>query len=77
MTYAEIEAEVARIIASNRRPLPPHAAMTFAAFLQDTSGLAVTEHCPYCGGQLSVTQCGRAWSVSCPCGRSHDSFRGL
>jgi hypothetical protein len=78
MTYAEIDVEASRIVASARRPLPEHAKVTFAAYMQHTSGLAVVERCPYCSGVLAVTQLSpSAWSVSCPCGRSHDTLRGL
>lgn len=78
MTYAEIEAEVCRMVASGRRPPPAHAKAVVAAFMQHTSGLAVVERCPYCAGPLTVAELGgSAWSVTCPCGRSHDTFRGL
>jgi hypothetical protein len=77
MTYAEVEAECARIAATSHRVLPPHAGAVFAAFMQHTSGLKVIERCPYCHGLLAVVEKGSAWVVSCPCGRSHDNFRGL
>jgi NADH pyrophosphatase NudC (nudix superfamily) len=78
VTYEEIEAEASRFVASFRRPVPPQAKALFAAFSQHTSGLAVVERCPYCGGLLSVTELSpEAWSVSCPCGRSHDTLKGL
>ncbi len=78
MTYTQIEVEVARLLAPGRRPYPPHAKVVFAAFMQQTSGLAVREHCPYCDGLLAVTEHGlSAWTVSCPCGRSHDTLKGL
>jgi hypothetical protein len=78
VTYEEIKAEVARIVGSGRQPLPGHTKPVFAAFMQHTSGLAVVEHCPYCFGAISVTELSpSAWSVSCPCGRSYDTLRGL
>jgi hypothetical protein len=78
MTYAEIKAEVASIIATSVRPLPAHAKAVLAAFMQHTSGLQVIERCPYCDGAIGVIESDqRAWSVSCPCGRSHDTMRGL
>jgi hypothetical protein len=78
MIYAEIDAESARIVATSGRVLPAHAKAVFAAFMQHTSGLAVVERCPYCDGALVVTKLKtQAWSVSCPCGRSHDTMKGL
>jgi hypothetical protein len=77
VTYAEIEAESAQIVATSRRVLPPHARAVCAAFMQHTSGLEVIERCPHCRRLLSVVDKGSAWVVSCPCGRSHDNFRGL
>lgn len=78
MTYADIEAEIAKFEASFGRPLPPHARHTFAAWMQHTAGMVVTEHCPDCGGLLAVTEYGgTAWTVSCPCGRCRDTMRGL
>jgi hypothetical protein len=78
VSYAEVEVEVARLVAASRRPLSPHTRSTLAAYMQYTSGLTITEHCPDCGALLLVTELGNsAWSVSCPCGRSHDTLRGL
>lgn len=77
MTYAEIEAECARIVATSRPDLPPHARAVAAAFMQHTSGLDVIERCPYCRDLIAVVEKGSAWVVTCPCGRSHANLRGL
>jgi hypothetical protein len=78
MTYEEIEAEATRIVASSRQAPAPHAKAVLAAFMQFTCGLAVTEYCPYCDGLLSVSRLlTEAWSIACPCGRTHDTLKGL
>lgn len=79
MTYEEIAAEVsAAFAAPPRRPVRPQTKAILAAFMQHTNGLAVIERCPSCGGLLVVTDLSpSAWSVSCPCGRSRDTLRGL
>lgn len=78
MTYEEIEAEVAQIIATSGRPSPVHARPVFAAFLQHTHGLQVIERCPYCQERLTVNGLTeQAWMVTCPCGLSQDLMRGL
>ncbi len=76
MTYEEIVAEVA--LFQKIKVESPHARAVFGAFMQCTSGLAIKERCPYCKGLLFVTNLNdRAWTVSCPCGRSSDTLRGL
>ena len=78
MTYDEIEAAASRLVAAGGRSLPEHARPMLIAYMQHTSGLAVTARCPFCGLLLSVVPLSSsAWSVSCPCGRSHDTLRGL
>jgi hypothetical protein len=77
MTYAQIPAECARIVATSDRVLPPHAGAVAAAFMQHTSGPQVIERCSYCRGLLAVAEKGSAWVASGPCDRSHDTFRGL
>jgi hypothetical protein len=58
MTYAEIEAECAEIVATSRCVLPPHTRALFAAFIQHTKGLEVVERCYYCRGPLAVIEKG-------------------
>ena len=78
MTYEEIDEEIVRILSERQGSLPTHARSVFGAFMQRTSGLAIKEHCPYCKGLLFVTNLNdQAWAVSCPCGRSSDTLRGL
>jgi hypothetical protein len=78
VTYEEIDAEVDRIVSGEQGSHPPHARAVFGAFMQWTSGLAINEHCPYCKGLLFVTNLiDQVWTVSCPCGRSSDTLRGL
>ena len=78
MTYEEIDTEIDRILSERKGSLPLHARAVFGAFMQWTSGLAIKERCPYCDGSLLVTNLNdQAWAVSCPCGRSSDTLRGL
>jgi hypothetical protein len=78
VTYEEIDEEIVRILSARQGSLPTHARAVFGAFMQWTSGLAVIEHCAYCKGSLFVTNLNdQVWAVSCPCGRSSDTLRGL
>jgi hypothetical protein len=46
--------------------------------MQPIGGLTVTQRCPCSDRQLHVTELAtQVCSVSCPCGRSQDSLRGL
>ena len=79
-TYEEIEAEWERLVAQSRKPFPPEARATMTAFMQHTAGLPITASCIHCGRVLAVTDLGKhgqAWSVTCPCGRSKDTLKGL
>ena len=76
-TYEEIEAEWERLAASLGLACPPEGKATMTAFMQHTAKLPVTARCIHCGELMSVTDHGTAWTVSCPCGRSKDTMRGL
>lgn len=77
-TYAEIEAEVSRLVKDSKRPLPAHAKQCLAALWQHQARLQVIERCACCSGLLRVDALGEsAWLVVCPCGKSTDTFRGL
>lgn len=77
-TYADIEAQWEELAAKSS--FPAEAKATYTAFMQFSAGLAVQSRCIHCGELLTVTELGErgtAWAVSCPCGRSKDTLRGL
>jgi hypothetical protein len=77
ITYKMIEAEWERLAASLGPACPPEGKATMTALLQHTAKLPITAQCIHCGELMEVTDLGTAWSVSCPCGRSKDTMRGL
>ena len=79
-SYEDVETEWARLVAQSGRAFPPEAKATMTAFWQHTAGLPVKARCVHCGALLTVTElgaCGQSWSVTCPCGRSKDTLKGL
>ena len=77
ITYEQIDLEWERLAACFEQKYPPEGKATYTAFMQHTSGLLVRARCVHCGELLTVTERGTAWIVSCPCGRSKDTLRGL
>jgi len=78
-TYEEIETEWRRLSANHGAAWPPEAKAVYVAFMQHTARLPVTTRCIHCGELLAVTDLasGSAWAVTCPCGKSKDTLRGL
>jgi hypothetical protein len=76
-TYEEIEAEWERLAASLGPACPPEGKATMTALMQHTAKLPITARCIHCGKLMSVTDHGTAWTVSCPCGRSKDTMKGV
>lgn len=76
-TYEEIDAEWERMAASLGPACPPEGKATMTAWMQYRAKLPITARCIHCGGPISVTDHRTAWTISCPCGRSKDTLRGL
>lgn len=79
-SYEEIETEWKSLSARRKGTLPPEAKAVMTAFWQHCARLAIVSRCIHCNELLSVTdvgKAGQAWVVSCPCGRSKDTLRGL
>jgi hypothetical protein len=76
-TYEEIEAEWERLAANLGPNCPPEGKATMTAWMQHTAKLPITARCIHCGELMSVTHYGTAWTVTCPCGRSKDTMKGL
>jgi hypothetical protein len=76
-TYEEIDAEWERLAASLGRACPPEGKATMIAWMQHNAKSPITAQCMHCSGLLKVIDHGTAWTVTCPCGRSKDTIRGL
>jgi hypothetical protein len=76
-TYEEIDAEWERLVASLGRECPAEGEAIMKAFMQHTAGLIVKARCMHCGELLNITERGTVWLISCPCGRSKDTLKGL
>lgn len=76
ITYTDIDAEWEKLSAQSL--FPPEAEATMTAFMQHFAGLSIRARCIHCGELLTVTDLGSSAStVTCPCGRSKDTLRGL
>jgi hypothetical protein len=75
LSRSEIDAEAAKIL-EGRNATPYHRAAVLA-FLEHVNELPMDQICPDCNGIVSVEQVNTAWLVSCPCGRTKETLRGL
>ena len=75
MTRAEIETEADKICSTSN--LQPHARPLVIAWMEYTEGLPIDQNCPYCFESLQILDHGTAWTVTCPCGKSENTMRGL
>ena len=72
------------IDSSDGEELPPQLRRLLTALEEFHSGQPVTQQCVFCGTVLQITGLGEtaegphtAWAVTCSCGRSNDTLRGL
>lgn len=75
LTREEIDAEASQILQG--REATPTARAIIIAWLEHKSGLPIDQHCQHCGEQLHVQGRKGSWLVSCPCGKTVDTLRGL
>lgn len=60
--------------------LPVGSKQVLIALGQLQSNEPIDQHCHFCDGQISGETLGMptsAWKLSCPCGKSNSTFRGL
>lgn len=75
MTRGEIELEADTSCADS--DFSPHGRPSIVAWLEYCNGLPNDQKCPYCLQLLHILDHGSAWTVTCPCGKSENAFRGL
>jgi hypothetical protein len=78
LSRSEIDEEADRILEGDQRSkMTPYKRAVLIATLEYFNDVPIDQFCPACKGIVSVEAFDQAWILSCPCGRTKDTLRGL